>query len=120
MIIGDYALDTDAGFLAVVEDRLILVRARSKSARVWRALQHSICSLACQDSGHVGHAGFGVVSLRGAPLSILSFSCAAFSSFSQGGLIRYHIPTWSGGIMHLVVVYGFHGAASDPEKLALT
>ena len=32
--------------------------------------------------------GFGVESLRGAPLSILSFPSAAFFSFSQGGVIR--------------------------------
>ena len=112
MILGDYALDADAGFLAVVEDRLILVR-------LWRALQHSIWSLACQDSGRVGHAGFRVVSLRSAPLSIVSFASAAFSSFSHGGVIRYHIPTWSGGIMHLVVVYGFQGCFCS-EKQSLT
>ena len=34
--------------------------------------------------------------------------------------MRTHIPIGEGRILHLVVVYGFQGAATDPEKLKLT
>ena len=38
-------------------------------------------SLASQDTSHVGHAGVGVVSLRGAPLSLPTFAAAQFKRF---------------------------------------
>ena len=50
-------------------------------ARLRRAGLSPIWSLACQDSGHVGHAGMGVVSHRGAPLSLPSLLCHLFFLF---------------------------------------
>ena len=61
---GDYALETDADFLAVVEHRLVPARARSESKRLKRAGRWSIWAPASHESGNVGHAGVGVVSLR--------------------------------------------------------
>ena len=90
---GDFALDTDASFLALLEHRLVLARARSEVARLGRAGLSSFWSPACQDSGHGGHAGVGVVSLRGAPLSLPSFATASYSSFhTQGRVIRCCLP----------------------------
>ena len=79
-----YAMDTDASISALVEHRLIPARARSEGARLRRAGQLSICSPASQDSGHVGHAGIGVVSLRGAPLSLSTFATTYFIIFCSG------------------------------------
>ena len=118
---GDYALETDAGFLAVVEHRLIPARVRNEWARLRRAGIWSVWSPANQDSGHVGHAGVGLISLKGAPLSLRTFATAAFATyFAHGRALRTHIPIGGGRMLHLVVVYGFQGAASDPEKLRLT
>ena len=41
---GDYALDTDASFLALVEHRLVPARARSEGARLRRAGLASVWS----------------------------------------------------------------------------
>ena len=61
--------------------------------------------------GDVGHAGVGVVSLRGAPIPLPSIATVGFSEFFVSG----------GRVVHLVVVYGFFQEAStDPEKLTLT
>ena len=64
---GDFALDTDVDFLAVVEHRLIPARVRSEWSRLKKENLASIWSPASQVSSHVGNAGVGVVSLRGAP-----------------------------------------------------
>ena len=40
--------------------------------------------------------------------------------FNMGRLVRSVLPLGHGRIMHLVVVYGFQGAADDAEKLCLT
>ena len=76
---ADYGMGTDASFSALVEHRLIPARARSEGAR--RAGQLSICSPAHQDCGHVGHAGTGVVSLRGKPLSLPPLPLLLFHHF---------------------------------------
>ena len=81
----------------------------------------SIWAPASQESSHVGHAGVGVVSLRGAPLSLPSFATARFQSFFDcGRAVRCVLPLGGGRIMHLVVLYGYQGADRDPEQLALT
>ena len=70
---------------------------------------------------HVGHAGVGVVSLRGAPISLPTFATVGFSEFFHlGRALRCHLPISGGRIIHLVVVYGFQGASTDSEKLRLT
>ena len=69
---------------------------------------------------HVGHAGVGVVSLKGAPISMPSFATSAFRElFELGRLVRCVLPLGSGRVMHLVVVYGYQGADEDSEKLGL-
>ena len=53
---------------------------------------------ASQDSSHVGNAGVGVVSLRGAPLSLPSFATAQFKRFFVcGRAVRCMLPfgSWS-------------------------
>ena len=76
---GDLALDSCAQFLAIAEHRLIPARARSVCYQLRRAGCHSAWA-ACQDQVAGGHAGVGVVSLGGSPLSLPSFLC--YSSIS--------------------------------------
>ena len=45
----------------------------------------SIWAPACQDSSHIGNAGVGVVSLKGAPLSLPTFATAQFQRFFDCG-----------------------------------
>ena len=105
----------------MVEHRLIAARVRNVWARLRRAGIWSVWSPANQDSSHVGHAGVGFISLKGAPLATPTSATAAFSTyFAQGRALRTHIPIGGGRILHLVVVNGFQGAASDIEKLKLT
>ena len=69
---GDIALDAGVDFLAVAEHRLIPARVRGEWCRLRKKGLASIWARASQESSHVGNAGVGVVSLRGAPLSLLS------------------------------------------------
>ena len=69
----------------------------------------------------VGHAGVGVVGLKGAPLSLPTIATGGFRTyFVLGRAIRCLLPLGSGRFMHLVVLYGYQGADSDVEQLALT
>ena len=61
--------------------------------------------------GHVGHAGVGVVILRGAPISLPSIATVGFSEFFQLGRVL--------GVI-CMFLYVFQGASTDPEKLRLT
>ena len=73
---GDFALEAQIDFLAVVEHRLIPARVRGEWDRLkWKGLA-SIWASACQDSSHVGNAGVGVVSMRAAPLALPTFASA--------------------------------------------
>ena len=78
---GDLAIRTGVDFLAVAEHRLIPARVRSEWSRLKGKGISSIWAPASQDSSHVGSAGVGVVSLRGAPLALPSFATAQFKSF---------------------------------------
>ena len=50
-------------------------------------------SPASQDSSHVGNAGVGVVSLRGAPVALPTFATAQFESFFDcGRAVRCLLP----------------------------
>ena len=40
---------------------------------------------ACQDSSHVGNAGVGLVSMRGAPVALPTFATAQFKPFFDCG-----------------------------------
>ena len=81
----------------------------------------SIWAPASQVSSHVGNAGVGVVSLRGAPLVLPTFATAQFKSFFDcGRAVRCLLPLASGRFLHLFVLYGYQGADSDAEQLSLT
>ena len=63
------------------------------------------------DTTHVGHAGVGVDSLRGAPLSLPSFATAQYKRFFDcGRAVRCVLPLGRGRFLHLVVLYGYQGA----------
>ena len=119
---GDLALDAGLDFLAVTEHRLIPARVRIEWARLKSKGVASIWAPASQDSSHVGNAGVGVVSLRCAPVSLPTFvATAQFKRFFDcGRAVRCMLPLGAGRFMHLVVLYGYHGADVDPEQLALT
>ena len=78
---GDLALEAGVDFLAVVEHRLIPVRVRSEWTRLEKKGLVSIWAPACQESSHVGNAGVGVVSMKGAPIALPSFATAQFKRF---------------------------------------
>ena len=116
-----WLMDSCAQFLAVAEHRLIPSRARSICHHLRRAGHHSIWAPACQDKIAGGHAGVGVISLGGAPLSLPSFVTPQFQEFFRlGRVLRTTLPTSQGGVVHLFVVYGYQGAEEDAEKLRLT
>ena len=117
----DLALDSCAQFLAVAEHRLIPSRARSVCHQLRRAGYHSVWAPACQDQVACGHAGVGVVSLGGAPLSFPSFVTPQFQEFFRlGRVLRTTLPTGKGGAGHLFVVYGYQGAEEDADQVQLT
>ena len=79
---------------------------------------HSVWAPACQDTIPGGHAGVGVVSLGGAPLTLPSFVTAELREFFRlGRVLRTTLPTGKGGVVHLFVVYGYQGAEEDAEKV---
>ena len=57
-----------------VEHRLIPARVWSEWARLRGKGLASTWAPACQDTSHVGNAGVGVVSLRGAPVALPTFA----------------------------------------------
>ena len=118
---GDLALGAGVDFLAVAEHGLILARVRSEWSRLRGKGLSSIWAPASQDCSHVGNAGVGVVSLRGAPLALPTFATAQFRRFFDcGRAVRCLLPLGSGRFMHLFVLYAYQGADSDAEQLALT
>ena len=118
---GDMVLETRVGFLAVVEHRLVPARVRGEWARLRAKGASSVWSPASQESSHVGHGGVGVISLRGAPLSLPTSATAQFRRFFDcGRALRCMLPVASGRFLHLVVLYGYQGADGDAERLSLT
>ena len=94
---GDFALEVGVDFLAVAEHRLIPARIRGEWSRLRKKGLASIWAPASQDSSHVGIAGVGVVSLRGAPLSLLTFATSQFKRFFDcGRAVRCLVPNGSG------------------------
>ena len=113
------ALDTGVDFLAVAEHRLIPARVWSEWSRLRRKDFASIWSPASQGSSHVGSAGVGVISMRGAPLALPTFATAQFKRFfDYGRTVRCMLPLGFGSFMHLVVLHGYQGADVDAEQLA--
>ena len=78
---GDIALNAGSDFLAVAEHRLIPARVRGEWSRLRGKGLSSIWAPASQDSSHVGNAGVGVVSLRGAPPCFTYFSYCSVEVF---------------------------------------
>ena len=94
---------------------------RSEWARLRSKGVASIWAPATQDSSHVGNAGVGVVSLKGAPLSLPTCASIQFKGFFDcGRVVRCTLPLGACRLMHVVVLYGYQGVDSDPEQLALT
>ena len=118
---GDLALEARVDFLAVVEHRLIPARVRSEWARLRSKGLASVWAPACQDSSHVGNAGVGVISMKGAPLACPLLPLLSFVVFFDSGrAVRCMLPLGSGRFMYLVVLYGYQGADVDAEQLTLT
>ena len=78
---GYFAVEADVDFLAMTEHRLVPARVRSE----WRRLRDkgisSVWSPASQEFSHVGNAGVGVVSLRGAPVALPTSATLGFGDF---------------------------------------
>ena len=94
---GDLALDAGLDFLAVTQHRLIPARVRSEWARLRAKGVASIRAPASQDASHVGNAGVGVISLRGAPITFLPVLLLS----SRDSLIAVG---WLGALCLLVLV----------------
>ena len=117
---GDFALQSCVDFSAVVEHRLIPARVRSEWKRLKKGGVETVWNLPSQKSAHVRHAGVGVISLRGVPLSLPTFATEGFRRFvNVARVVRCLLPL-GGRFMHLVVVYGFQGATKRAEQLQLT
>ena len=100
---------------------MIPARVGSEWSRLKGKGLSSIWALASQVSSHVGNAGVGVVSLRGAPLALPTFATAQLKSFFDcGRAVRCLLPLASGRFLHLCVLYGYQGADTDSEQLSLT
>ena len=79
-----WALEAEIDFPAI-EHRLIPARVRSEWSRLRTKWLASVWSPASQDSSHVGNAGVGVISMRGALVASPSFATAAFRRFFDCG-----------------------------------
>ena len=114
-------MEVGVDFLAVAEHRLILARVRGEWSRLGKKGLASIWAPASQVSSHVGNAGVGVISMRGAPLALPTFATAQSRRFFDcGRAVCCLLPLGSGRFMHLVVLHGHQGADVDAEQLALT
>ena len=78
---GDTASETSADFLAVSEHRLIPARVWGEWAALRRIGIYSVWAPASQEGSHVGYAGVGIVSLKGAPIAMPSLATAAFQRY---------------------------------------
>ena len=78
---GDLALESSAHFLAIAEHRLVPARARAVTTQLRQARRSSVWAPSCQDVTPGGHAGVGVISLHGAPLSLPTLLDSSFKEF---------------------------------------
>ena len=100
---------------------LVPARARAVTTQLRQARRSSVWAPSCQDVTPGGHAGVGVISLHGAPLSLPTLLDPSFKEFFRiGRAMRVILPLGNGGVVHLFVIYGYQGAEKDPEKLQLT
>ena len=87
---------------------MIPARVRSGWSRLRGKGLSFIWAPASQESSHVGNAGLGVVSLRGAPLALPSFATVQCKSFFDcGRAVRCMLPLAAGRFLHLCVLYGY-------------
>ena len=87
---GYMALDSGAQFLAVAQHWLIPARAGSIGHQLRRAERQFVWAPAYQDQISGGHAGVGVISLCGAPLSAPSLVTPEFKEyFKLGRVVRF-------------------------------
>ena len=118
---GYLALESSAHFLAIAEHRLVPARARTVTTQLRQARRSSVWAPSCQDVTLVGHAGVGVISLHGAPLSLPTLFDPSFKEFFRiSRAMRVIFLLGNGGVVHLLVIYGYQGAENDPEKLQLS
>ena len=95
-------------------------RPRSVGHQLRKADRRSVWAPACQDQLAGGHAGTGVISPGGAPLSAPPLITTEFQEFFRlGRAMRVVLPTGDGGVVHLFVIYGYQGSEEDSEKLLL-
>ena len=92
---GDLALESTAHFPALAEHPLVAARARTVTTQLRQARRSSVWAPSCQDVTPGGHAGVGVISLHGTPLSLPTLFDPSFKDFFRIG-------------------------PNDPEKLQLT
>ena len=94
---------------------------RGEWARLRRKGLATVWAPASQDTSHVGDAGVGVSSMRGASVALPNFATAHFKRFFDcGRAVRCMLPLECGRFLHLVVLHGYQGADREAEKLALT
>ena len=118
---GDLVLEAQVDFVAVVEHRLIPALVRSEWTRLRSKGLATVWAPVSQESSLAGHAGVGVVSMRGVPVSLPTFATAQCKRFFDcGRAVRCMLLLGSGRFVHLVVLYGYQGADTDAEQLALT
>ena len=114
-------LESTVHFLAIAEHRLVPARARTVTTQLRQARRSSVWAPSCQDVTPGGHAGVGVISLHGAPLSFPTLFDPSFKGFFRIGLaLRVVLLLGNGGVVHMFVIYGYQGAESNPEKLQLS
>ena len=103
----------------VAEHRLIPARVRSVGHQLRKADCHSVRAPACQDQISGGHAGVGVISLCGAPLTAPTIVTPEFREFFRlGRALRVTLDAREGGGSPLCSVR-LSGAEEDSEKLFL-
>ena len=108
---GDLALESKAHFLAVAEHRLVPARARNVTTQLRGARRSSVWTPSCQDVTPGGHAGVGVISLHGAPLSLPTLFDPSFKEFFRTGrATRVVLPLGNGCIVHLFVFLWLPGS----------
>ena len=88
---GDLALKSSADFLAISEQRLIPARVRSEWAALRRRGTHSVWAASSQEGSHVGHAGVGIISLKGAAVAIPIVATSAFRRFFELDLVGWFV-----------------------------
>ena len=90
---SDLALESSAHFLAIAEHCLVPARARAVTTQLRQARRSSVWAPSCQDVTPGGHAGVGVISLHGAPLSLPALLDSSFKEFFRiGRAMRVVLP----------------------------